>query len=720
MMASFFAAARRTDASPKPVLRRLLPPLTAIVILLMVGAGMLLWQQQRKRLAEDISHRIFKVSDDLRIVLDEQAAGLAMALQPIAADPGVQTALLHRDTDRLMAAWRPAFEKLRRENHVTHLYFLDKNRVCLLRVHQPDSRGDLINRFTALEAKRTGKAATGIELGPLGTFTLRAVQPVFVDGALVGYVELGKEIEEVLQALHTRSGIQLAVVICKEFLNRQSWEDGMRTLGREADWDRVPRSVVIYASRGHLPDALVLWADHSAGGHVHGETDREIAFDGKVWRVSAMPLQDASGKEVGDLLIERDVSTEKAAFARLLTMAETVSGALLALLLAVVYVLLRRTDVSILAQQAELRESEARHRLLFDHSVSAIAVHAIVLDAAGRPMDYVFLSANPAFETHTGLRVADILGRRVTEILPGVEKSPLIEIFGKVVLTGEAVSFEQYSEPLGRHFFINAYRLGEGRFATVFTDITERKRAEEQLRQSAEELARSNDDLQQFAYVVSHDLQEPLRTIIGFLGLLEQKIGDQVDAEAKQYVQYVVDGGKRMQQMIADLLAYARVGAKDAKRQRVALREPLDRAVEMLRASIDESAATINVGDLPTIQADASQWSQVFQNLIGNAFKFRSDKPLEIHVGAKPDGSFWLVWVKDNGIGLDPEYRDRVFEVFQRLHTHKKFPGSGIGLAICKKVVERHGGRIWVESQPQQGATFYFTIPAATDEPPLA
>ena len=195
---------------------------------------------------------------------------------------------------------------------------------------------------------------------------------------------------------------------------------------------------------------------------------------------------------------------------------------------------------------------------------------------------------------------------------------------------------------------------GKPVFTAIVRDITERKHFEEQLRRAAEELARSNNDLQQFAYVVSHDLQEPLRTISGFLGLLDRRLHDGLDAETREYMQYIVEGGQRMQQMIADLLAYSRVGAKDVKTEIVPLREPLDRALEMLRAAIEQSAAAIRVEDLPTVRANAGQWTQVFQNLIGNAIKFRSERPLEIQVGAKRDGQFWLVWVKDNGIGIEP------------------------------------------------------------------
>ncbi|MEI8196219.1 MAG: PAS domain-containing protein, partial [Phycisphaerae bacterium] len=555
----------------------------------------------------------------LRVDVDNQAAGLAATAQPIAADPKVQKALRAGDAARLLADWQPVFQTLHQNNHLTHFYFFDAQRVCLLRVHKPNQHGDRIERFTAREAERTGKSASGLELGPLGTFTLRVVQPIFEGGTLVGYVELGKEIEDVLEAQRDRTGLELAVVIHKEYLNQQEWENGMRLLGREAAWDHLSQNVVSYASQGRLPDVFASWVDPIASDHSHSETDREIEWNGKHWRVSLTPLADAAGKDVGNLMVMCDVTSEKADFARLMILSGTVGVVLVALLLGFIYVLLRRTDQGLRAQQAELRESEehlaatlrsigdggiavdatgkvtnvnavaetllgwrvdecrgrliadvfriinaetrqeaeipvdralredriiglANHtvliardgtehqiadscapihdaanrvigavlvfrdvtedyrqraqlrqseeeqRLLFDHAVSAIALHELVLDAAGQPVDYVFLNANPAFETHTGLRVADILGRRVSAVLPGFEQAPFLAIYGRVVQTGEPVSFEQYSQQMDRYFYINAYRVGPGRFATAFTDITERKRAEEILRIERENL----------------------------------------------------------------------------------------------------------------------------------------------------------------------------------------------------------------------------------------
>jgi PAS domain S-box-containing protein len=248
--------------------------------------------------------------------------------------------------------------------------------------------------------------------------------------------------------------------------------------------------------------------------------------------------------------------------------------------------------------------------------------------------------------------------------------------------------------------------------AGINLDITKRKRAEEALLHTSHELARSNKDLESFAYIASHDLQEPLRTIAGFLQLLEQKAGNQLDDKAKQYIQFAVDGSKRMHQMITDLLAYSRAGMQSNTPRAVDLRASLEQAMASIRKSIEDSGASVVIGDLPSVRADPTQMLQVFQNLLGNAIKFRSERPLEIEVGAEQEQHFWKLWIKDNGIGFDPEFQDKIFQIFQRLHSRQKYSGSGIGLSICKKIIERHGGNIWVETKPNIGSTFYFTLPS--------
>lgn len=258
-------------------------------------------------------------------------------------------------------------------------------------------------------------------------------------------------------------------------------------------------------------------------------------------------------------------------------------------------------------------------------------------------------------------------------------------------------------------------------YTQVQNELRERKRAENELDQLVQELKRSNSDLEQFAYVASHDLQEPLRMVASYTQLLSRRYRGQLDAKADQYIDYAVDGATRMQQLINDLLAFSRVGTRAQPLTRTSCADVVAQAVRNLSAAITESRANITADPLPVLPGDAVQLVQLFQNLIGNAIKFRGDAAPRIHIHAEAQGDRhsreWLFSVRDNGIGIEPQYYERVFVIFQRLHAKSAYPGTGIGLAICKKIVERHGGRIWVESEQGQGTTFFFTLPGYKYEP---
>ena len=236
-------------------------------------------------------------------------------------------------------------------------------------------------------------------------------------------------------------------------------------------------------------------------------------------------------------------------------------------------------------------------------------------------------------------------------------------------------------------------------------DLTARKRAEE-------ELKRSNEELERFAYVASHDLQEPLRTIASYVQLLERRYAGRLDADATEFIGFAVDGAKRMQRLIDDLLAFSRVGTRGAAMVPVDSGGIVELSLEDLAAAIAESGARVECGLLPVVHADPVQCQHLFTNLIGNALKFHGTSPPLVRVDAVRDGAFWRFSVSDNGIGIAAEYFERIFVIFQRLHLREEFKGTGIGLAICKKVVERHHGRIWVESEAGKGSTFFFTLPA--------
>jgi signal transduction histidine kinase len=246
--------------------------------------------------------------------------------------------------------------------------------------------------------------------------------------------------------------------------------------------------------------------------------------------------------------------------------------------------------------------------------------------------------------------------------------------------------------------------------AQLQAEIAERQRAQEELAQANAELRRSNQELEQFAYVASHDLQEPLRKVTNYTELLAKRYAGDIDARADKYIAYIVDGTTRMQGLIKDLLTYSRV-TREVDVVPTDVTAVLRETLSTLEMVIRDTQAQITSDTLPTIQANPLQIGQLLQNLIGNALKFRSTAPPRVHVAAELEAYTWRFSVQDNGIGIDPQYAERIFGVFQRLHTRAEYPGTGIGLAICQKIVERHGGRIWVESVPGQGTTFYFTIP---------
>jgi len=309
------------------------------------------------------------------------------------------------------------------------------------------------------------------------------------------------------------------------------------------------------------------------------------------------------------------------------------------------------------------------------------------------------------FETFLPERVRDEVKAGFVKLMAG-EIEP-VEFFENPVLTRS-----REERVIAWHNAV--LRNGAGNITGTISsgeDITDRKRAEEERERWASELARSNAELEQFAYVASHDLQEPLRMISGFTQLLARRYKDRLDENAYEFIDYIVDGATRMQRMIEDLLAYSRVGTRGNPFELISCKDIFDQVIANLKMAIGENNAQVTHDPLPAIMADSTQMTQLFQNLISNAIKFRGEEPPRVHISVKRAGNEWVFSVRDNGIGIAPEFFDRLFQIFQRLHTGKEYPGTGIGLAICKKIVERHGGRIWVESEVGRGSTFYFTIP---------
>jgi PAS domain S-box-containing protein len=356
-------------------------------------------------------------------------------------------------------------------------------------------------------------------------------------------------------------------------------------------------------------------------------------------------------------------------------------------------------------------EFEERSRQLFDDA--PIAYHEA--NTSG-----VIVRVNRAECRLLGCDAGEILGRRIWDFVAPAQAEKGMAVFQAAVAASNQRMEDTEWEMCGRNGETLLVRLQQNQvrdsrgavegLRCTMLDVTELRRQEDLLKRQAADLARSNAELEQFAYVASHDLQEPLRMVASFTQLLAKRYAGKLDAKADEYIQYTVGGARRMQQLITDLLALSRVGTGGGEFRDVPLEDVMSDVLLNLGPAIQESGAEVAPDSLPTVFADRGQMTQLFQNLIGNAIKFRGAELPRVDISAVETGDEWTISVRDNGIGIAPEHSERVFQIFQRLHTRDRYPGTGIGLAVCRKIVERHSGKIWLDSSPGGGTTFHFTL----------
>ena len=388
----------------------------------------------------------------------------------------------------------------------------------------------------------------------------------------------------------------------------------------------------------------------------------------------------------------------------------------------------------------KLQESEARFRALFDNSINPIGLMRILFDDHGQPHDFIAQELNPVMRrqmAEVNLDAEEAVQKPLSRLMSPQSVAVVRKVCATLLLTGKPVTFDRYSDLWKRHFIVSAFCPTPTQIALVFTDITDLKAVEAELRRHQElleervaertnelerannellllndELERSNAELEQFASVASHDLQAPLRHIAGFLDLLQKRLGDTLDDPvAQDYLTRSLDGAARLRQMIADLLALSRVDSHALPPEQVALDALLDEVLADLNLDHLPGGLDLTRDELPVVQGVRSQLRRVLQNLLHNALKFRGDDPPHVRIGAKARDELWQISVSDQGIGIPAKDRTRVFRIFTRLHTRDEYPGTGIGLAICKKIVARHHGRIWIESAEGEGTTVHFTLP---------
>ncbi|MBM4258267.1 MAG: PAS domain S-box protein [Deltaproteobacteria bacterium] len=369
-------------------------------------------------------------------------------------------------------------------------------------------------------------------------------------------------------------------------------------------------------------------------------------------------------------------------------------------------------DISTRRQmETTLRANEARFHQLAE--MSPIGIY--LTDAHG-----LYVYTNQRWQQISGLTFEDSLGAKWTNAIARQDYESVVNAWQTAIASQQDIIKQEFhfQHPDGEQRTVTSHAIGlywEDKtisgYVGIVDDITLRRKAEAIQQRYATELERSNKELEQFAYVSSHDLQEPLRMVASYCRLLQRRYADKLDQDANEFITYAVEGATRMQVLINDLLAYSRVRRKERTMKQVSCQQILERSLVNLQQSIRESQATITSDPLPALMGDETQLHQLFQNLLSNAIKYRGDEAPRIHIGIEQQENGWLFSVRDNGIGIAPHYHERIFQIFQRLHERGKYPGTGIGLAICSKVVEIHGGRIWVDSIEGKGSTFFFTLP---------
>lgn len=617
----------------------------SLAVLILLGSSILGgYLLQRDNLLNNVKLRVRGAHQLFEKYLKEDVRLMNGLIDFIGRDETLQNLWSEKDREGLLENSLPLFEDIRSRYKVTHFYYHDLDNKCFLRVHNPPRNGDYIDRFTMKVASEKTRPAWGIELGKFGTFTLRVVNPWYIDGKQAGYIELGEEIEHILPVLKDTFDVELVVLIDKKFVNRTGWEEGLKMMGREGDWDFLPEAVMGDLTFDNLSDDSLQRMRNVLG--VDNKSLAEVTIGKRKYRNGSFPLTDAGGRQVGKIVVMKDVTATEAGL-------KMFSMALTAICVAVGFILC----------------------VLF----------------------YVYI-------------------RRI--------ESDLNDLY--VNLRAEISKRKQAEEDLNRAYGQMEIEVNE-RTCELQKEITERKRTEEalqklnyELESAIERVVTTKRELEHFAFITSHHLKEPVRKISTFAGLLTKSLENHLDDDQRENFNFMIEGADKMALMVQGLKLYLKATIDEIEFEDIDLNVML-RKIERtgLVFELKRAKGTILIPEkLSVVKGHRVQIRQVLQHIISNSLKFRKDHILpKVIVRAYKEGTGTVrVEIEDNGIGIKQEYLKDVFNPFKRLNTEKPYDGVGIGLTICKKVIERHRGVMDVKSVYGQGTVLWFTLPLSTGD----
>lgn len=689
----------------------------ASLLLLLTLFALMLWFAQQADIKDHLTRLRHAVDISYQNAIAAQADMLTATLSAIQADPRYFAPFEARNREALLALAHPLFTQLHDGEDITHMYFITPEREVFLRAHLPLSHGDKLERYTLLQAEKDNRVARGIELGKTGTFTLRVVMPWHVNGKLIGYIELGKELEPVAAQVAKAQNAQIAVVIDKNLLNRHDWEVGMAMLGRPALWEQFGSDVLVGGSMPELPASISQrlpdWRTTTPEQLETLHTD-----NGKYWTLTHLPIRDAGNNAVGSLLLIMDSTPHHREIRNTLMM--VVGGGLLGgtLLLLLFNLILSRVETRLAAAENEKQRAQQFQDMLGNVTsvLDSMGDGLLVTDGAGR-----IEQANPALlqlftleGPQAGKPARDVLGDEVGQFVQqalqsqGTHDSSACE----VQLPGKGVA-----KVMATQLRTTTADAGPVRGAVfTFRDITREV-----------EISRMKTD---FIANVSHELRTPLTSVLGFAKLLRKQFQQHIlpalgqpegqlaktAGKVQSHLDIIVSEGERLTHLINDVLDLTKIeaGKVEWRDERIDMAALLAHAQTATAGLFNDKHLSqqldISAG-MPAVQGDPDRLLQVVINLLSNAAKFTQQGTVTCR--ARLQGSNLVVSVQDEGCGISPTDQQHLFERFRQVGDTmtSKPTGTGLGLAICKQIVEHHHGRIWVESTPDAGSTFSFSLP---------